>query len=239
MLRILVAVSLAVSLAASVSALIPERAMPAIDCGTASPSLSASPLAGADSTLLALYARGEAYPEFLENTRRRREGWHSINDSVRIADSSLVRARMAASKFKLLVVAIDACGDSMQQVPYVARLAELVPGLALRIVPPAVGATAQQSHRSLDGRTATPTFILLDEQGQDVGCIVEYPRELRRWTHAQRDTMKSGPLHDYAAAWYKADRGASIVHEVVELMEQARAGTPVCERGEAKPAGAL
>ncbi len=235
MLRFLVAVSLA----ASVSALIPERAGSAIDCGTASPSLSPSPIITADSSLLALYARGEAYPEFLENTRRRREGWHAINDSVRIADSSLVRARAMGGNFKLLVVAIDACGDSMQQVPYVARLAELVPGLALRIVPPAVGAAAQQSHRSLDGRTATPTFILLDEQGRDVGCIVEYPRALRGWTHARRDTMLSGPLHEYTAAWYKTDRGASIVHEVVELMEQARAGSAVCERGEAKSAEAL
>ncbi len=192
-----------------------------------------------DSSLTVLYERGEAFSDFLENTRRRREGWHRINDSVRIADSSLTRARAAGGNFRLLVIAIDSCGDSMQQVPYVARLAELVPGLALRIVPPAVGATAQQAHRSLDGRTATPTFILLDEEGRSAGCVVEHPRALRHWVRDHRDSMPNTALHEHMATWYAADRGAGIVHEIVELMENARAGNTLCERGEARTGSAF
>ncbi len=191
-------------------------------------SLVAAP---ADSSLIALFESGQAFPEFLEATRRRREGWHRISDSVSIADSTVVRARAVPGTWRLLVVAVDACGDSMQQVPYVARLAALVESLSVRIVLPADGATVQGSHRALDGRRATPTYVLLDQSGRDVGCIVELPRAIREWTHAQRDSLSSDALHEYRADWYTADRGASIAAEIVELMERAHAGEPVCERG--------
>jgi hypothetical protein len=134
------------------------------------------------------------------------------------------------------VIAIDACGDSMQQVPYVARLAERVEGLSMRIVLPSVGSAVQRAHRSLDGRTATPTYVLLDESGADRGCVVELPREMRDWTHARRDTMKNDALHAYRNEWYARDKGASIVREMVELMEAAKSGTRICAQGSG-PAG--
>ncbi len=185
----------------------------------------------ADSTLAALFDGGQAFPEFLEATRRRREGWHAVTDSVQIADSSLARARAVGGTWRLLVIAIDSCGDSMQQVPYAARFAELVPGLSLRIVSPTAGAAVQASHRSLDGRSATPTFVLLDADGRDAGCIVELPRVLRHGMHVRRDSLPSDALQEYKRDWYAGDRGAGIVHELVELLEGARDGRPVCERG--------
>ena len=200
----------------------------ALDCGPVSEYAERSQL---DSSLVALFEGGQAFPDFLDAARRRREGWLSINAGVGIADSSVARARAVGGEWRLLVVAIDACGDSMQQVPYVARLADLVDGLSVRIVPPTEGAHVQAAHRSMDGRTATPTFVLIDSTGADMGCIVELPREIRHWTHARRDSMSSDALHEYRREWYAEDKGASIVQEVVELMEQAKSGAPLCERG--------
>lgn len=216
------------SLVVTALSVVLPAAPPAPDCGPVS-SLTGVPQP--DSSLVALFERGQAFPDFLAAARRRREGWLRVNEGVQIADSSVARARAVGGEWRLLVVAIDACGDSMQQVPYVAKLAGMVDGLSVRIVPPSEGALVQASHRSLDGRSATPSFVLIDSTGADVGCIVELPREIRRWTHARRDSMSSDALHEYRREWYDADKGASIVHEVVELMEQAKQGTPVCERG--------
>ena len=201
---------------------------PVSDCGTV---LNPVHDTQRDSSLVALFGGGQAFPDFLDAARRRREGWLKVTEGVQIADSSVARAKAIGGEWRLLVVAIDACGDSMQQVPYVARLAELVDGLSVRIVPPSDGALVQEAHRSLDGRKATPTFVLIDSTGADAGCIVELPREIRRWTHVQRDSMSSDALHQHRREWYDADQGASIVSEVVELMEQAKNGTPMCERG--------
>jgi hypothetical protein len=189
-----------------------------------------------DSSMLALFGSGMTFADFLDAATRRQAEWYTSTEQVAIADSTLKRARAVGGQWRLLVVAVDTCGDSLRQVPSVARLAELVHGLSMRIVTPAAGGAAVQSnHRSLDGRRATPTYVLLDDTGAERGCVVELPRPLRHWLHdrraqGNRETVRA--LGDSALAWYTADRGASIVEEIVTLMERAKAGTPECERGE-------
>lgn len=184
-----------------------------------------------DSTLLGLFQSGQSFPEFLAAAKARREGWLKMADSAQVSASLVARAKAVGGSWSLLVVAVDACGDSMNNVPYLAKLSELVPGLDLRIVLPANGRPVQASHRSLDGRTATPTFVLLDQAGNDVGCIVELPREIREWAHGVRGTVSSDSLHAGIRAFYAANRGVAITTEAVEMLEAAKAGTPRCARG--------
>ena len=184
-----------------------------------------------DSTLLALFSSGQRFPDFLAAAKARREGWLKMADSARVDDALVARAKAVGGTWQLLVVAIDACGDSMNNVPYLAKLSELVPGLDLRIVLPVNGRPVQDTHRSLDGRTATPTFVLLDSKGNDMGCIVELPREIRDWAHGVRGTVSSDSLHAGIRAFYAANRGVAITTEAVEMLEAAKAGSPRCARG--------
>jgi Thioredoxin len=184
-----------------------------------------------DSTLMALFSSGQSFPDFLAAAKARREGWLKMADSARVDDALVARAKAVGVTWHLLVVAIDACGDSMNNVPYLAKLSELVPGLDLRIVLPVNGRPVQDTHRSLDGRTATPTFVLLDSKGNDMGCIVELPREIRDWAHGVRGTVSSDSLHAGIRAFYAANRGVAITTEAVEMLEAAKAGSPRCSRG--------
>lgn len=186
----------------------------------------------ADSTLLALFSSGQSFPDFLAAAKARREGWLKMVDSARVDDALVARAKAVGGSWHLLVVAIDACGDSMNNVPYLAKLSELVPGLDLRIVLPVNGRPVQDTHRSLDGRTATPTMVLLDSKGNDVGCIVELPREIRDWAHGVRGTVSSDSLHAGIRSFYAANRGVAITTEAVEMLEAAKAGSPRCSRGQ-------
>ena len=184
-----------------------------------------------DSTLLTLFGSGQRFPDFLAAAKARREGWLKMADSARVDDALVARAKAVGGRWHLLVVAIDACGDSMNNVPYLAKLSELVPGLELRIVLPVNGRPVQDTHRSLDGRTATPTIVLLDSRGNDVGCIVELPRAIRDWAHGVRGTVSSDSLHAGIRSFYAANRGVAIATEAVEMLEAAKAGSPRCARG--------
>jgi len=184
-----------------------------------------------DSTLVSLFASGQSFADFLRAAKARREGWLRIADSAQVAEALVERAKAVGGEWSLLVVAIDACGDSMNSVPYADKLASLVPGLSLRIVSPSAGRSVQQSHRSLDGRPATPTFVLLDAGGNDVGCIVELPTEIREWGHSVRSTVSSDSLHAGIRSFYARNRGVAIATELVQLMEAAKAGARRCQRG--------
>jgi hypothetical protein len=187
--------------------------------------------ASADSTLLQLQASGQTFTDFLAAAKARREGWLRIADSAQVDEALLARARAVGGTWRVLVVAIDACGDSMNSVPYLAKLAAAVPGIDLRIVLPVNGRAVQAAHRSMDGRQATPTIVLLDSSGRDVGCIVELPKEIRHWAHGVRSTVSSDSLHAGIRAFYARDRGRGITTEMVELLEAAKQGQAVCERG--------
>lgn len=184
-----------------------------------------------DSTMVALFSSGQTFADFLAAAKARREGWLAVAAQAQVAESLVARAKAVGGSWRLLVVAIDACGDSMNNVPYLAKLAELVPGIELRIVLPANGRAVQDTHRSLDGRTATPTFVLLDDKGADRGCIVELPRDIRDWAHGVRATVSSDSLHAGIRRFYAENRGVAITTEAVEMLEAAKAGSPRCARG--------
>jgi hypothetical protein len=200
----------------------------AAPCDLTAPRLA---MAAADSSWSALYESGQRFPDFLAAAKARREGWLRLADSARVSDALLARARAVGGSWRFLVVAIDACGDSMNSVPYLARLAESVPGLELRIVLPKDGRPVQEAHKSVDGRNATPTIVLLDAEGRDRGCIVELPRQLRMWAHSVRKSVSSDSLHAGIRAFYAANRGEAIVTEAVEMLEAARANRVLCDRG--------
>jgi len=184
----------------------------------------------ADSTLQSTFNRGITFQQFVDAAVARRDGWLRLQREAVVSPALITRARAVGGSWQLLVIARDACGDSMNSVPYAARLADSVPGLHLRIVSMAEGEAAANAHRTQDGRTATPTFILLDAKGADVGCLVELPAPLRQWTDSARKTLSSDELHFYRAAFYARDRGASLATELVQVLESARDGTPRCDR---------
>ena len=202
-------------------------------CGPTAVATAATPLpalASADSTLLMIFGKGETFAEFVAKATARRDGWLRLQRDAVVRPALLERARAVGGAWQLLVVARDGCGDSMNSVPYAARLADSVPGLSLRIVSPTDGQAAATNHRTADGRMATPTFILLDSAGNDAGCLVELPAPLRQWTNANRGTVSDDSLHAYRQTFYTKDSGVSVTTELVELLEAARAGTPSCDR---------
>ena len=183
-----------------------------------------------DSSLLSIFEKGQTFTEFVAAATARREGWLRLQKDAVVRPALIARARAVGGTWQLLVVARDGCGDSMNSVPYAARLVDSVPGLSLRIVSPQAGATVARDHRTQDGRPATPTFVLLDSAGRDVGCLVELPKPLRDWTNASRGAVSDDSLHAYRSTFYAQDQGVSLTTELVEVLEAARAGAPRCDR---------
>lgn len=208
---------------------IPARCAPSMGVPALLGAISGSAV-NADSSLSALHASGQTFADFVAAAKARREGWLKLADSAQVEPALVARARAVGGAWRLLVVAVDACGDSMNTVPYVARLAAQA-GIDLRIVLPAAGRGVQEAHRSLDGRTATPTYVLLDARGDERGCIVEQPKALREWSSKERAKVSLDSVHIGIRAFYAKDQGVSIAREAVEMLEAAAAGRTHCDRG--------
>jgi hypothetical protein len=180
-----------------------------------------------------LWDEARAFETFLEEADERRDTWLANRDRARVPDDLLARARAVGGAWRMLVVAEDWCGDSVHNVPYLARLADEVDGLELRVVDSKAGRGILDGHRTPDGREATPTLVLLDDAGSVAGCWVERPAELQAWWLDNAELAREARV-DHVYAWYEEDRGRSAVRELVERLEAAAAGTPICE---ARPPG--
>lgn len=206
-------------------------------CDASVPSLGAAsqatPTRGApaDTALAALYASGQDFETFLAGARARRVMWLRHAEDAVVPADVLARAQAIPGRWRVLVVAVDSCSDSVNTIPYLARLVALVPALEMRIVLPGPGRPVMEAHRTPDRRAATPTIVILDAEGRDVGCWVERPRALQDQALAASAAGTSGEFLRNKQQWYDADAGASTVREVVQVLEAAAAGTPRCWQG--------
>ncbi|MGH7559470.1 MAG: thioredoxin family protein [Gemmatimonadales bacterium] len=177
-----------------------------------------------------LYGSGRPFKDFLAAATSRRETWHGNYGSAGVEPGGLERARRVPGKWRLLVVAEDWCGDSANTIPFIARLVDSLLNVELRIVDSKAGRWVMEGHPTPDGRPATPTVILLDEHGRDMGCFVERPLALQAWTLVEKPRVAESEWLEKKYAWYRADGGRETVREVVELLEAAAMGTPRCQR---------
>lgn len=185
----------------------------------------------AQASAASLYDSGVTFAEFLDAADRREETWHGNFAAAEVPASLLERARAAGGSWRLLVVAEDWCGDSANTIPYVAHLADLLENVDLRIVDSEVGRAVMEAHPTPDGRAATPTVVLMDPSGSEVGCFVERPAELQTWFLEQEDQLEEDDLYDQKYQWYDDDAGAATIMEVVQMIEAAASGSYACSAG--------
>lgn len=200
-------------------------ALPAVLCAGDAVS---QPMSPEPDSLRHVYEAGQTWDEFYAGVDRRQELWIRTWTSAAIPAGLAARARAVAGPWRILVIAEPGCSDSVNSVPYIAKLVETTPGLEMRLVSSAVGRPWMEAHRSADGRASTPTVLVLDESYRIRGCWVEQPAELQKfWLPVvARGTMADEA--DAKMAWYEQDEGREIVREFVEVLEGASSGDVVC-----------
>jgi hypothetical protein len=192
-----------------------------------------SPVQPPDSTYRALYESGQTFTDFVSSADRRKEQWEANYALKATPDALVARAAATGNGWRLLVVTVPGCSDSVNSIPYLASLVDQLPGVEMRLVQRAAGLSVMEAHRTPDGRAATPTVILLDAEFNERGCWIERPAPLIAWLDGQKGKMSDGELFDGKMKWYDDDRGASSLEELVQMMEAAAAGRVFC--GSAAP----
>jgi hypothetical protein len=190
----------------------------------------------ADPQLEALWANGRTLEAFVADARQRKNVWEERVAAARIPRD--VAERVAALEgrgpWRLLVVAADRCLDSAFNIPPMDRLALFSEALDLRVVTPEEGGRAVMDARlTSDGRAATPTVVILDEGGDEVGFWIERPTR-QRVIYLDRLKPAEEGSDAYNAAvrnflgWYREDNGATTLRELVRLLEAAANGARGC-----------
>jgi thioredoxin family protein len=161
-----------------------------------------------------IYAKGIPFAQFLEAAQELKNDWQGNFANAKIEEASLARARALKGQWRLLVVAEDWCHDSVNTVPYLAKLVEASPDtLSMRIVHKTEGEPVMEAHKTPDGRQATPTIVVLDADGVVKGSISERPAAL--WEYSKTYSGRNERRH-----WYEEDQGHHAVTEILDIIER-------------------
>ena len=170
----------------------------------------------------ALWDRALMFDEFVAASEKQKGLWEGLH-RIAVVPEWAVAAVPPGAKRKLLVLAEDWCGDASSTIPVLARFAEAVPGLELRIIRRDEHPEVMDRYLT-NGSRSIPIVIVLDEAFRELGHWGPRPSVLQSWVMANRLTIPKPQLYPQVRTWYARDRGESTLREVL-----AAAGFPAAK----------
>jgi Thioredoxin len=163
-----------------------------------------------------LWQQALPYDAFLAASEQHRGLWEGIYRIVRLPEFAY-RSLPAGTKRRLLVIAEDWCGDASSTVPILARFADCVPGMELRLL-------RRDEHPALmdryltNGSRSIPIVIVLDESFHELGHWGPRPAVLQTWVMENRPLVPKADLYPQIRKWYARDRGETTLREVLAIL---------------------
>ena len=175
----------------------------------------ASPLrAEVPLDLAEVWDRSLAVPEFLASAREPyRSLWEGIYRNAR-APEWAASALPPGTRLRLIMIAEDWCMDTNNTAPFLARFAEAVPGVELRILLRDANLDVMDRYLTTGGR-AIPVVIAMDGEFRELGHWGPRPSELQAWVRANKELVSKEERVLHTRKWYARDRGVTTIREVL------------------------
>jgi hypothetical protein len=155
------------------------------------------------------------YPAFLAASTKHKGLWEGIYAIARLPGWA-TSAWATGPERKLLVIAEDWCGDASSTVPVLAKLADQVPGLELRVLRRDEHPEVMDRYLT-NGSRSIPVVVALDASFHEVGHWGPRPRILQAWVMANRALVPKAELYPQVRQWYARDHGESTLRELGEV----------------------
>lgn len=174
------------------------------------------------ATLRDRYLAAQDFETMLASATKNAELWAAIWRRAEVPQEFIDRVTMLGGEWHLLVLSEDWCGDAVNTVPVLAKLAELTPNLDLRILARDANADLMDAHLSGTSR-AIPVVMALDADFAERGWWGSRPTGLQRWALAEGLLLEQTERYRHVRTWYARDHGRTTLDEVVSMLE-------ICER---------
>ncbi|HYH78401.1 MAG TPA: thioredoxin family protein [Longimicrobium sp.] len=163
--------------------------------------------------------KGVTWSDYLANEiKEHRKLWDAVWERAKLPHWALDEGR-GAGAWKLLVISEDWCGDASNTVPVVARLAEELPNVELRVVKRDEHPALMDRHLT-GGSRSIPLVVVLCPDFTVAGQWGPRPSQLQSWVLEQKKAGERpvGDIYRDVRTWYARDRGESTLREVLAVM---------------------
>lgn len=156
------------------------------------------------------------FEAYLGAVQKNRELWQGVYRRLSLSDEIRQRLATITSPRKLLALSEDWCGDAVNILPWVSRLAEASDHVDFRILGRDENPDLMDAHLT-DGSRSIPIVIVFDEDFRELGWWGPRPQELQAWVRANLD-LDSAERYKHVRRFYAQDKGRSILSELLDVM---------------------
>ena len=171
-------------------------------------------------TLRERFYAGSTFEDLLSRPKGNSDLWNSIYKRAVLDGEAVERVKALEHRFHLLVLNEDWCGDSVNILPYVARLAEATDHLEMRILGRDNNRDLMDAHLTGKARSI-PIVIVYDDDFIQKGAWGPRPGPLQQWVMTEGLALPKPDRYPLIRAWYARDKGRTIVSEIISIFEKA------------------
>lgn len=183
----------------------------------------------------ARYCEGETFAEFMARPIMNHELWVALYKRVTIPIEISARVEALSGRWHLLVLSEDWCGDAVNIVPIIAKLAESVSNMDMRILARDENLDIMDTHLTGTSRSI-PIVILLNQKFQECGWWGPRPRALQEWVEEKGMLLPKDERYREIRTFYARDHGLTTMRELVEMLEECCVRGPVTASATSGPA---
>lgn len=160
------------------------------------------------------------FEQYLDTVEKNRELWNGVYERVRLPEELVAEARALRGTWRLVAISEDWCGDAVNTLPAVARLAQEA-GWDLRVVSRDENPDLMDAHLTNGRSRSIPVVIVYDEDFREVGWWGPRPGELQEWVLGEGLAMPSPERYKVVRRWYAKDRARTTLQELLGLFHKA------------------
>lgn len=168
----------------------------------------------------ARFESAATFDAYLEGVERNRELWQGVYERVRLPDDLKARAQAIPGSWRLLALSEDWCGDAVNTLPVIARLADAV-GWEFRVMSRDENPDIMNAHLTNGRSRSIPVVIVYNEGFEEVGWWGPRPGEIQEWVLGEGLAMPSPERYKIVRGWYARDRGRTTLRELLEVFARA------------------
>ena len=173
-----------------------------------------------DTSLRDRFLAGQDFDSMLAAAQKNADLWAAVARRALVPSEFVDRVNALGGRWHLMVLSADWCGDAVNTVPVIARLAEQSSNTDLRVLDRDTNLDLMDAHLTGTSRSI-PAVIALDADYVERGWWGPRPAALQRWALGEGQGLEKTERYKHIRMWYARDHALTTLEEVVTMIEHS------------------
>ncbi|MEP6989537.1 MAG: thioredoxin family protein [bacterium] len=163
---------------------------------------------------------GDDFATVLASAQKNADLWSAVWRRAVVPPEFVARVEALGGTWHLLALSADWCGDAVNTLPVIAKLAALASNIDLRVLDRDEHLDLMDMYLTGSSRSI-PAVLALDAEFVERGWWGPRPSDLQAWTLGEGQALDKEERYKHVRTWYARDRAVTTLEEIVSMLEAA------------------